>query len=375
MALIILFAVLLIAFLVFYIVLRRMGGGHFPWIKFYSKGKDAGFAFSEIHLLRKVAVTNKLKKPTALFWSVDLLDKCIRDIVTRYKANNKEGDPEAQGFLGKLYEFRKKVEFSKPKYTQGLKSTREIDPHQKIKLTSPEVGTCYSQVVENLRKHLAISYPKGPQMPENYSWKDKPVNVYFWRNNDAGYYFETKVQGDFIKDQYSILHLNHSENVIRSQKRKSVRANVSVPANLYKLPRIEGANERVEKRPGLRCRLQDVSEDGASFIIGGRAKVGMPVKLQFALSDRPLILCGVVKGVSYNSKKGQSTLHLQAVPPSAPMRNQILSYVYNIFDEQEQMAKQTAQRRAALKKKMAARKASQAQKPGTPSAAPKKSGS
>jgi len=373
MAIIIVLTVLLLVFTVFFIILRKLGGGSFPWIRFYSKGKDAGFAFSEIHLLRKVAVTNRLKKPTALFWSVDLLDKSIRDIMTRYKAQKKEQDPEAQDFLGRLYEFRKKIEFSKPKYTQGLKSTREIDPHQRLKITSPEVGTCFSQVVENLRKHIAISYPQGRQIPEMFSWKDKPVNIYFWRNNDAGYYFETKVLGDFIKEEYSILHLAHTDSVVRSQKRKSVRAAVSIPASLYKLKSLESANERIEKRPGLRCRLQDISEDGASFVIGGRAKVGMPVKLQFSLSDRPLILCGVVKGVSYNAKRGQSTLHLQAIPPSAVMRNQILSFVYNIFDEQEELARQNA-RRLAMRKQMAAKKKSSS--PSAPAAKqtpPKKS--
>ncbi len=360
MVIFILLSLLAVALLVFMIILRRMGGGSFPWIKFYSKGKDAGFAFSEIHLLRKVAVTNKLKKPTALFWSVDLLDRSIRDIITRMKSQNKEGDPESQDFVGKLYEFRKKIEFSKPKYTSGLGSTREIDPHQKLKITHPDTGTCFSQVVENLRKHLAVAYPKGRELPEGYNWREKMINVYFWRNNDAGYHFQTKVIGDYYDEKYAILHLAHTDNVIRSQKRKSVRVQVSAPASLYKLRRIEDANERVEKKAGLRCRLQDVSEDGASFLIGGRAKVGMAVKLQFILTDKPLILCGVVKGVSYNSKKGQSSLHLQAVPPSAKMRNQILAYVYDIFNEQEAQAKKAAQRKAMLqKKKAAAQKKSQ----------------
>ena len=38
------------------ILLRRLGGGSFPWLQFYTKGKESGFVFKEINLLRRMAV-------------------------------------------------------------------------------------------------------------------------------------------------------------------------------------------------------------------------------------------------------------------------------------------------------------------------------
>ena len=39
------------------------GGGNFPWMQFYAKGRESGFSMKEIHLLRKVAVENRLENP------------------------------------------------------------------------------------------------------------------------------------------------------------------------------------------------------------------------------------------------------------------------------------------------------------------------
>jgi hypothetical protein len=46
-------------------------------------------------------------------------------------------------------------------------------------------------------------------------------------------------------------------------------------------------------------------------------------------------MCGLVKGVNYDQKKNLSLLHLQSVPLSVNTRNHVLTYVYNIFGEQE----------------------------------------
>ncbi len=52
------------------ILLRRAGGGRFPWLQFYMKGRESGFIFHEINLLRRVSIEAKLENPTALFWSI-----------------------------------------------------------------------------------------------------------------------------------------------------------------------------------------------------------------------------------------------------------------------------------------------------------------
>jgi len=314
-------------------VLRRAGGGSFPWIQFYTKGKESGFNVRELNLLRHIAVENRLENPTSLFWSIRQLDRSIKGVIVRFRALGTEHDHGAAELISKLFDFRKKVEFDLPRYKLGLKTTRKLSNRQRLTLTLPGVGTFRSQIVENLRKYLAISYPEGPSVPPDFTWRNQKLNAYFWRVDDAGYVFEAKVLEDFRDRDYPILHISHSDSLIRSQKRKSVREAVNKAAKVFPLSSVAGATDAVENKPGLRSRLLDISEDGAAVLVGGRAKVGLPVKIQFTLSDEPLAMVGVVKGISFKQNKNQSVLHIQATYVSARTKNKILSYVYNIFGE------------------------------------------
>ncbi|MBN2050499.1 MAG: PilZ domain-containing protein [Spirochaetales bacterium] len=338
----ILFIILFIGLVVAIVFLNKAGGLKFPWIAFYTKGRESGFSVHEINLLRKVAVENRLENPISLFWSIKQLDRCIRGTIIRFRSEGNLNEPENANFILKLYEFRSKVEMELPKYKLGIKSSRKLPVHQRLTVTLPGIGTYSSQIVENLRRYIAVSYPEGPTLPPGFSWKGQRIQIYFWRIDDAGYIFESKVLEDFSEQQYPILHVAHSDDLVRSQKRSSVRVEVKKPAFLYPLKTISQANEEEEKQVGLRCRLQDVSAGGAAVIIGGRAKVGLAVKIQFSLGSNTIAMCGTVKGVTFDQKRNQSILHIQSVELSPRTRNMILSYVYNIFGERETKTQKAA---------------------------------
>jgi c-di-GMP-binding flagellar brake protein YcgR len=331
------------------ILLRRAGGGRFPWLQFYLKGRESGFVFREINLLRRVAVDAKLDNPTALFWSIKQLDRSLKGTIIRYRSRSQEQNPEYNLLLGKLFELRKRVEFDQPKYKLGIKSSRKLQPKQSLRITLPGIQPFGSIVLEILNRYLAVSYPQGPKLPEGFSWKNQKVGVYFWRAEDAGYFFQTKVLDDFFDQEHPILHILHSDNLIRTQKRNSVRVEADIPAELFPLKSIDGVSETPDGANGLRCRLSDLSEGGAGVLIGGKAKVGLPIKVQFILGDSPVVMSGVVKGINFDPKKNRSLLHVQASPLSPAARNRILTYVYNLFGERETPAsarKPNAQARA-----------------------------
>ncbi len=330
-------ALVFVGLVAFALLLRRAGGGHFPWIQFYLKGRESGFRFGEIHLLRRMAVENHIQNPTSLFWSIRLLDRSIRAVITRYRSLNQEDTPEAVRFVSKLFDFRGRVEFNQPKYTLGLKTTRDIANRQRLNILLPSLGPFAAVVVDNLRRYMAISYPQGPKLPPGFSWKNQQIAINFWREGDAGYYCQTKVLEDYTDRKYPILHVSHTDNVVRTQKRRSVRADADLPANLYPLRSIDEGTEEWETADGLRCRLIDISEDGAALLIGGRAKVGLPVKFQFRLSDHPITMSGVVRGTTFDEKKNRSILHVQAREPSMRAKNEIRSFVYNIFGERQEV--------------------------------------
>jgi len=103
-----------------------------------------------------------------------------------------------------------------------------------------------------------------------------------------------------------------------------------MPAYLYLLKRLEGAYEKPERVPGLKCVVQDLSEDGLSVLIGGKARVGLLVKAQFYVGDDQIVVSGTVRATEYDAEKKQSLLHVEAMLPSPRMRNMIRSHVYNV---------------------------------------------
>lgn len=330
-------SIILIVLVVAFILVQRAGGLGFPWIPFYIKGKESGFSFKETHLMRRVAVENRLSNPTSLFWSVGALDRCIRATIVRFRSEERENAPEALQFLNHLFDFRKRVEFDQPKYKLGIQSTRSLAPGQTMKLTLPGAGAFFTRLIENNRRHMAVTYPTGPKsLPPGTSWRGQEVAVYFWRKEDAGYYFETKVIGDYLDRKVPILHLAHSDELTRAQKRGSVRADVNRGGQLYPLRSLDSANETIEKKPGYKCKVLDISEDGAAAVVGGKAKAGLPVKVQTRLGSETVVLSGTVKSANYKQKNNVSVLHIEAVKPSTSMRIKILTYVYGLFKQGEE---------------------------------------
>jgi c-di-GMP-binding flagellar brake protein YcgR len=317
------------------VILRRAGGGRFPWLQFYMKGRESGFIFHEINLLRRVSIESKLENPTALFWSTKQLDRAIKGTIIRYRARSQEKSPEYNLLLSKLFDLRKRVEFDQPKYKVGIKSSRKLTPKQGLRIVLPGLGPFFSIVVENLTRYMAVSHPQGPKLPDGFSWKNQKVGVYLWRTEDAGYFFQTKVLEDFLDRKYPILHVAHSDNLVRTQKRTSLRVETDLSAELFPLKSIDESSEAPEEARGLRCRLTDISEGGAAILIGGKARVGLPIKLQYTIGETLVVMSGVVKGITFDQKKNRSLLHMQASASSVSMRNRILMYVYNLFGERE----------------------------------------
>jgi len=330
---------LAVLFLVGFIAwLAANGGLGFPWFAFYAKGKESGFAFPEINVLRRAAVEAEMENPVTIFSSIRVLDRVIRSLILRFRARQKMDDPHTNEFLGEIYEFRKRVEFNLPRYRNGIKSSRELMAHQRIRITLPGGSTFHSTVVENLRKYMAVAYPVGKNLPPGFTWKNQRVNVYFWRAEDAGYYFESKVLEDFLDRKFPILYLAHSDTLIRSQKRQSIRVEMDLPCQIYHLKNINQASESNETSPGYKARIVDLSEDGFALLVGGRAKVGLAMKTQFELGEHALTMSGTIRGITFDEKKNRSILHIQAVPPSNRVRNTILTFVYDIFDERKDQA-------------------------------------
>jgi len=323
-------------------ILAMRGAKRYSWIEYYLKTRDVGLSHSEARELKAAAVLAGLVDPTNILWSPRDLDRAIAVLAARLKHDGTERSREGILLMDRAYALRKSIEFEQPRFKYGIRSSRHIAQGQRLRVLVHGVGVFGSTVIDNQGRYIVISYPSGGRLPKGWVWKGKKVSIYFWRKEDAGYVFDSYVIDDLRIRNVPVLQISHSEALLRTQKRRSIRARSRLPAYLYLLKRIEGAYEKPERAPGLRALVQDLSEDGAAVAIGGKAVPGLQVKLQFGLDDASIVMSGTVRSVDYDSSANRSVLHVEAVTPSPRMRNAIRSYVYNIRQDEEGPAKTTA---------------------------------
>ncbi|MBP7479695.1 MAG: PilZ domain-containing protein [Spirochaetaceae bacterium] len=303
-------------------------------IKFYISGFDSGFKPFQISLLWKLAKSSQLTDPTALFWSVPVLDKTITQLIAAEKMKGTLSSAAFQTFLSKLYQFRTKIELNSGK--KGLESTKNLDSGQQIRIILRGSGV-FSSKIAAVSRDLVISLPKkdGRILISGVDWIGKTISLYFWRKNDAAYVFDTVVKESGMYNGENVLYLAHTSELLRTQKRRSIRCACHMYAQMY-VVRSETADlSLVETEPGLKCLLEDISEDGALIRIGGKGVKNMKIKLQFTIADSFIVMAGLVRGVDYDDEKKQSLLHFECTQISPPMKNAVLSYVYNVLPQEE----------------------------------------
>jgi len=305
------------------------------WLQFYAKGKDAGFSFKEIELLKRLAAKSNLDDPSSLFWSQNQLDVCIRSFVRSIHLSGDTDDQANQDFLAKLYDFRKKIEMENPRSRKGISSSRQITDGQNLRILSVGSGVFKTQVVKNTSQYITISRPASTKLPGSFSWTGLKVSVYFWREDDAGYVFDSEVLDEVFSKGIASLKISHGESLFRTQKRKSIRVKLHKSAFLYLLASDEEVN-KLEINPGLKCFLEDLSDTGCAVTIGGKAQPGIRIKVQFALNNTPIVMCGTVRSIDFNEEMDRSLLHVEADPLPIEVRNQILGEVFGMLPEEEE---------------------------------------
>jgi c-di-GMP-binding flagellar brake protein YcgR len=247
------------------------------------------------------------------------------------------GESEEQGsqdFLSKLYDLRKKVEMEKPRIKKGISSSRQISEGQSLRILVAGTGVFRSRVVKNANSHIAISRPVNNKIPA-MSWGGVKMSVYFWRQDDAGYVFDSDVEDEVYSKGISSLKISHNESLFRTQKRKSIRIKFHKPAFLYLLHENDSPG-KLESVPGLKCFLEDISDGGCAVAVGGTGTAGLRVKVQFALDNSPIAMSGTVRSVDFKEDLNRSILHIEAGDLPIVTRNQILGEVFGMLSDDDE---------------------------------------
>jgi hypothetical protein len=175
--------------------------------------------------------------------------------------------------------------------------------------------------------------PVRAKMPANISWNGLKLSVYFWREEDAGYMFDSEVQGEVFSREGASLKISHGDSLFRTQKRKSVRVKIHKAANLYLLDG-NGHSDSIERKPGITCYLEDLSDTGCSALIGGKFAAGLRVKIQFVLTNIPVYFSGTIRSAEYREEVDRSLLHIEADPMTCEMRNHVLGKVFGMLPDE-----------------------------------------
>jgi c-di-GMP-binding flagellar brake protein YcgR len=332
---ILIFSVILIV-IVFVAIRFRGGKKRFPWYEFYSRGRKEGFSFKEIKFLKQIAVQNKLEKPQSIFWSTRQLDRCLKPAIQKINASEDMEPAERAAIIHKLLQLRKKAELNLPKYQKRIRDTTTLLPRQRLSIREQTYGSFVSWVVEINRKYLVVTMPSGQKGWQSLNWSGKKVEVYFWRQDDAGYTFESKVVEHIIHEEYPLIYLTHSSSLKRIQKRKSIRVETNFPArfNPVSYSKVGGVNKAFVSKRVYAARIIDMSETGCCMLAGKMLKKNDRLKIDFHITkDKRILALGLIVSVSKTGDERVRRYHIMFLKISPVSTNNILLFVYNIFGE------------------------------------------
>jgi len=304
------------------------------WIQFYTKGKEAGFTIKDMEQLRRLVSNCNIKDPVAIFKSQNQFEIIIRSIAKTMQLSIDNNDPSMQFFLSKLFDYFKKIELESSENKAKISNTRQISEGQTLRILVAGTGVYKSEVVKNFGNYLTISRPVNSKAVSSMQWHGVKISVYFWREDDAGYVFDTEVIDEVFSKGISSLKVDHNDSLFRTQKRKSMRLKFRKPAFLYLVNDIDNPHT-LEKSPGLRCMMEDISDTGCAFKVNGQAAVGMRLKVQFSLNKIPICIPATVRSVEFKEETNKSLVHMEADPLPIATRNQILCEVFNMIPEDD----------------------------------------
>jgi len=308
---------------------RKEGGNS---IQFLAQGKEAGFSNKEAEILRKIAAQNNIGNTSLIFHSQEHFDNCIRVFLRSMKMSGETEDAEMQNFLSKLYDYRKVIEMNKPKNRIGISSSRQIGEGQFLRILVEGIGVFSSQVIRNTSQVMIISRPVNTKIISPVSWTGMKIAVYFWKEDDAGYVFDSVVEDEVYSKGVSSIKITHSDSLFRTQKRKSIRIKMNKLVYLYPVFD-EDHPHQLETEAGVKGYLEDVSDTGCAVMVGGKADSGLRLKVQFALNGQPLCISGTVRVVAYREDSNRTLLRIEADPLPVLTRNLILGEVFRTQDD------------------------------------------
>jgi c-di-GMP-binding flagellar brake protein YcgR len=272
----------------------------------------------------------RIQYPDRLFTSFELFNRCIEDM------GPAASGPLSESYVKALRIIRNKIFFGERSIMPPIKSTRELKANQRLHLRRIATGKVFmTPVVEAGPSGLLVVTPsiKGNCVEIE---PGERFEIYFWRDRDASYHFESEVIGQSGM-HYLITAFKHVDDVERIQRRQYHRVNTSIPVQVIPVTReeLDGIHgheaEGAKEQPGLRAYIVNIS--GAGFALAARAalKPNDLVYLELPTEDEGSRLPVIAKilGVSKKETTDEFLMNAEFAGLSADTHEGIFKLIYS----------------------------------------------
>ncbi len=300
---------------------------------FARAARNAGLSKPQTALLERLLKVCKIKQPMYVFTNSKTLDDLLKRGIYAVEAGSTPEEAK-QAQLNNIYRIKQLIDANAAK-PHGNKTTSGLKAGQQVAIM-PEAGGRYpSKIVTNMREMLAVAAPKGQSGQEQRWRKGTRCKVIFWRDNDAGYAFVSKVVGYNTVKGVSCMFLQHSRTLRREQQRHQRRKSLSRPCFFYPIRVMEvGGGRRQSRKAVVQYDLRamgtivDISAGGCSIRTRRPLKRGALVKIELEIPRRDTLTAfGKLRRVREERMGGM--MHVMFTKVSGANLNKIYSFVYD----------------------------------------------
>ena len=196
---------------------------------FRRAGRSVGLPPQHVQALEELVRITKVKQPFLVFSSAGLLDDVLKKGLYSVEVAREMSPEDKEQRKAILFQVKQLIEQKRPQ-GRGDALVGHVEAGS-APVRLPRRGHFPSKVVSNMKDFLTISAPAGPAGAEMRWMRGTPLAVYFWRENDAGYTFPSKVLGyDTVKGLSCVL-IQHSKTLRREQRGRRGDARSCGPAS------------------------------------------------------------------------------------------------------------------------------------------------
>jgi hypothetical protein len=295
---------------------------------FNSFAKSIGLDHDELKYLFNLALKNNVKEPLTCFTNSKLLDEIIKNGLKDIERNEKDSEDIKNSKSAFLLEIKAKIERNS-RQNMGIRSTHLLHENQKMVLFAREKGYIYAIIKRVLHDYIIIEL-MSEKIKSRILSVGEYLKVYFWREEDAGYTFETSVLG-YDNAGIKRYTIKHSDRLIRTQKRRYRR----VPVNLngYAIPvevQITGKTKKYIPKESLAvtCNIKNLSAGGLLMIVNKLRSDDKNFKIVFDLNHHKISVIGKIIRI-HHVHEHLFEVTIQFVRMLLNDKNIINKYVYN----------------------------------------------